>query len=107
MNNRGGLKVLSRSAHQPKKTAISRLDPMTGKYQKRSARTVGRRIGTFETGKNERTIQSIAKATMRPAFAVRRRHPIQAASGKGSSIANPPRMISGDASDGGTGSWGA
>jgi hypothetical protein len=36
-------------------TPSTMLVPMAGKYQKRSARTVGRRIGMFETGKYEIT----------------------------------------------------
>src|SRR6202035_2825035 len=46
-----------------KTTASTIAEPIAGKYQKRSARTVGRTTGMLETGKYETTIHIVAKAT--------------------------------------------
>src|ERR1035438_10399104 len=50
------------SKSHAKQSDSTMADPMAGKYQNRSARTVGKTTGMFETGKYEMTIHIRQKA---------------------------------------------
>jgi len=90
-------------------------EPIAGKYQKRSARTVGKTTGMLETGKYDRTIQTSAKAMTGaaeiPAAERRARDqektPTIGADRTGKTIAAAPMTLSGKISRSGIGSWGA
>src|SRR5258708_28449732 len=103
-------------------------EPIAGKYQNRSARTVGRTTGMFDTGMYETTIHAIANAMtglesagragpptppasgQAPAVRRQRSHASNPSAGqatRASSIAAAPTALSGKIRRSGIGSWGA